>query len=161
MNRPLTAKDRREFRRNARRLRERKAHPGRSSAHTADELADVFERTALREEINEQALRDFERISRDLDRVREENPAAVEKALARLILEAKRSAEEGGPGSPAAERFRLLGLLSELGWRQQNRQRRQRNGAPALAPGEPVSPIPPDDRDLARGRVLIPILAGG
>ncbi|HWS71196.1 MAG TPA: hypothetical protein VN605_03745, partial [Thermoanaerobaculia bacterium] len=159
VNRFLTAKGRRELRRNARRLRERKVHPGRTSAHTAEELADVFERTVRPDEIHEQARRDFDRIVRDIDRVHEENRAEVEKALARLVVEARRSAEKAGPGSPAAERFRLLGLLSSLRWRDHHRERRQRHtGALPLWPGEPVIPIPRDDRDPARGRILFRVV---
>jgi hypothetical protein len=158
VSRVLTGEEKREFRRNARRLRERKAPPGRASAHTVEELADVFERTVRRDEIYEKARRDFNRISREIDRAHEENRAEVEKALKRLIAEARRSAEEAGPDSPAAERYRLLGLLCSLSERYHHRERRRRasEGVP-LFPGQPIIAIPSEDRNPARGRVLFSI----
>src|SRR5229473_5227798 len=69
----LKAKMRREFRRGAKRLRERKSQPRFRNLHTADELADIYERTVQRDEIIEKGVRDFRRITLDLGRVLEEN----------------------------------------------------------------------------------------
>ena len=162
VTRVVSPSARREFRRNARRLRERKVHPGRSSAHTAEDFADLFERTVRRDEIYEQARRDFNRIAAEIDRTHEENRAEVEEALVRWMAEARRAAKEAGPGSAAAERFRLLGLLSSLSSRAFERGRRQRaSGSTPLWRGEPILPIPPTDRDPSRGRILFRIEVAG
>jgi hypothetical protein len=62
----LTAEKRRELRRNARRLRQRKAAPRYQNLYTAEELADLYERTAQRDEILEKCFREFNRISPEL-----------------------------------------------------------------------------------------------
>jgi hypothetical protein len=64
---------RRELRRRAKRLRRGQAEPRYANLHTAEQLADVYERTIERDEILEQKKRDFERIGHDLSRVLEEN----------------------------------------------------------------------------------------
>jgi hypothetical protein len=92
----LTAKRRRALRRDAARLRLGKTEPRYTNLHTAEELAALYERTVQRDEIFEQSVRDFKRIARELDRIREEYPAEIQEAMVALVLEAKRSAEEGG-----------------------------------------------------------------
>ena len=55
-------------------------------------------------------MRDFKRITRDLGRILEENDPEVGKAMETFVLEAERSAEEHGPGSEAAQRYRLFAV---------------------------------------------------
>src|SRR3954469_187308 len=126
----LPAKRRREFRRAAMRLRQRKAQPRYKNLHTAEELADIYERTVQRDAILEQGLSDFKRITQDLGRLVEENDPAVEQAIETVIMNAKRSAEEHGPGSEAARRFRQLQFLAWFGQQSHVYHRRQRVPAP-------------------------------
>jgi hypothetical protein len=181
----LPAKLRRGFRRAAERLRRRKAQPRYRNLHTSEELADVYERTVQRDEILEQALRDFKRITLDLGRVLEENGPEVGKAIGTLLMEVKRSAEEHGPGSEAARRYRHLQFLAWFGRQYHSRKRRQRVPAPWRVPlvpdssvearnqetaaellasppssGEAVIAIPPDGRDSGRGRIFLRIGVG-
>ena len=181
----LPAKLRRRFRRAAERLRLGKAQPRYRNLHTSEELADIYERTVQRDEILEQALRDFKRITRDLGRVLEENDPEVGKAIETFIMEAKRSAEENGPGSEAAQRYRQLQMLAWLAQRSHDHHRRRRLPAPlniSLAPdpsvearnqltaaelldsppssGEAVIAIPPEERDSGRGRIFLRIGIG-
>ena len=179
----LPAKLRRAFRRTAARLRQGKAEPRYRNLHTAEELADIYERTVRRDEILEQALRDFQQITRDLGRVLEENDPEVGKTLDALIMNAKRSAEEHGPGTEAAQRYRQLQLLAWFGRQAHSRKRRRRlppraplapdpslearsqgTAAELLAsppsPGEAVIAIPPDGRDSGRGRIVLRIGTG-
>jgi hypothetical protein len=175
------AKERRELRRLAMRLRQRKAQPRYTNLHTSDELADICERTVQRDEILEEVREDFQRITRDLERVAEGNGAEVGEAVAELVMKAQRSAEELGPGSEAAERFRCLQFLSWLGDQYHRRNRRQKLAAPvgfplaadptidirnrltaaqildSAPPGEAVIAIPPEGKDSGRGRILIRI----
>jgi len=181
----LPARLRREFRRTAARLRQNRAQPRYRNLHTSEELADIYERTVQRDEILEQALRDFKRITRDLGRVLEENDPEVGKTIETLIREAKRSAEEHGPGSEAARRYRQLQLLAWLGQQYHSHKRRQRSPVPRRVPlapdpsverrnqmtaaellasppssGEAVIAIPPDGNDSGRGRIFLRIGTG-
>jgi len=105
----------------------------------------------------------------------------VGEAVAAFVMKAQRSAEELGPGSEAAERYRCLQFLSWLGDQYHRRSRRQKVGAPvgfplaadpmidirnrlnaaeildAAPPGEAVIAIPPEGTDSGRGRILIRI----
>src|SRR5438874_13372121 len=96
VNTLLSAKQRREMRRGIARLRQGKTQPRYKNLHSAEELADIYERTVQRDEILERGRRDIKRITRELDSVLEENAPEVKTTFEKLILEAKRSAEEHG-----------------------------------------------------------------
>ena len=136
-----------------------------------------------RDEILERERRDFQRITLELGRVLEENDPEVGTAIEALVLEAKRSAEEQGPGSEAAQRYRQLQFLAWFGRQAHSHKRRQRpapgpgplahdpsievlnqlTAAEQLAsppPGEAVIAIPPDGQDSGRGRVFFRIGLG-
>ncbi|HXA19534.1 MAG TPA: hypothetical protein VN380_21270 [Thermoanaerobaculia bacterium] len=104
----LTAEKRRQLRRDAKRLRQQKTEPRYKNLHSAEELADLYERTARRDEIREQGQKDLHRITAELRRIRGEKDAEVEKAVKTLLYESARSAIEHGPGSEADRRHRLL-----------------------------------------------------
>lgn len=103
----VSAEMRREYRRHAVRLRKRTVGPRYLNLHSAEKLAGIYERTVARDEILEKVEKDFRRISLELKQLRKENPE-IEKAVVTLVEEAARLAEEHGPGSEAAERYRLL-----------------------------------------------------
>jgi hypothetical protein len=181
----LTAKKRRALRRDAARLRQGKAEPRYKNLHSADQLAALYERTVQRDEIFEQTVRDFNRIARELERIREENPSELQKAMAAFVLEAKQSAEEQGPGSAAARRYGQVQLIASLANRQHSQRRRQRAPAPPgvapapdssaqawwreiaaeiltspPSPDEPVISIPPQGQDSGRERMFLRIGIG-
>src|SRR4051812_5727353 len=103
----LPARHRRELRRRAARLRQQKVEPRYKNLHSAEELAGIYERTAQRDEILERGRRELQRISPELKRIRNEKDPEVENAMVMLVNDAARSAEEHGPGSEAAQRYRL------------------------------------------------------
>ena len=181
VNALLTPKLRREFRRSAARLRQGKAQPKYKNLYTAEELADIYERTVRRDEIVEPAMEDCRRIGRELKRIVEESPEVL-PTLADMIVDAKRLADESGPGSEAAQRYLYMKALAFLSQQSQIRGRRQkaRNRRPiGMAPdpsvelhnamsameildsppaaGETVIAIPPDGMDSGRGRIFIRI----
>jgi hypothetical protein len=181
----LPAKWRRVLRRDAVRLRKGKAEPRYKNLHSAEELADLYERTAQRDEMVEESARDFKRIARELRRIGEEHSSEVEKAMEAFVLEAKQSAEEQGPGSEAARRFRNVLRLLSLGEQRHSPRRRQRAPVPRridLAPDPSVearyeqsaaefltSPPSSDDaviafplhsKDSGRGRIFMRIGTG-
>lgn len=144
----LPAKRRREFRRAARRLRERKAQPRYRNLHTSEELAEIYERTVQRDDILEQGLSDFKRITQDLGRLVEENDPEVKRAIETAIMDAKRSAEECGPGSQAAQRFRQLQFLAWYGQQSHVYHRRQR------VPAQRQIPLARDPSVEARNQLI-------
>jgi hypothetical protein len=180
----LLAEQRRKFRRAAKRLREQKTRPRYENLHTAEELADIYERTAQRDEILEQVGRDLKRITQDLERVVEGNVAEVEKAMETFAKDVVRSAEEHGPGSEAALRYQFLRMLAWLGHRSHEHQRRGRVPAPLNIPledptvearyqvsaaevldtppssGEAVIDFPPEERYSGRGCIFLRIGIG-
>ncbi|MEA2327115.1 MAG: hypothetical protein QOE68_2074 [Thermoanaerobaculia bacterium] len=180
----LPAKQRRQFRRAAMRLRQRKAQPRYKNLHSAEELADVYERTVERDEILDRAFEQFKRITSDLGRLIEDNGPEVDNAVETLVVEARRSAEEHGPGSEAARRYRYLQLLGWFGQQSHVRHRRQRTPPrwrfplakdPSIEarnqviaaeildsppPGETVIPIPEEGKGSGRGRALLRIGLG-
>src|SRR4051794_25359167 len=74
------AKKRRELRRAVKRLRSGQAEARYKNLHNSEELADLYEQAVQRDEILDQAVREFTRISLQLGRVLEENDPEVRKA---------------------------------------------------------------------------------
>jgi hypothetical protein len=122
----LTGELRRKCRRIARRLRQQKAEPRYKNLHTAEELAGIYERAAQRDEIREKGKTDLQRISMELKRIRTEKDPEVEKAMVMFVNDAARLAEQHGPGSEAAERFRLLQFLGSFGKHVHDQRRKSR-----------------------------------
>jgi hypothetical protein len=184
LNTFLTAEMRRKCRRYARLLREEKAEPRYRNLHTAEELAGIYERAAKRDEIRDQGKRVLHRLSLELTRIRKENAAEVEKAMVMLVREAARLAEEQGPGSEAAHRFRLILFLAWVARQSRNHSRKSRapfrlrvsaaqdpsvqaryelTAAEVLAappPHEAVIAIPPEGEGSGRPRVFLRIGVG-
>ena len=181
----LTAEMRRKSRRTARRLREQKAQPRYRNLHSAEELAIAYERAVRRDEIHEKARRDLHRISLELKRIRKEKAPEVEDAMVKLVHEAARAAEEHGPGSEAAQRFRLMQFLGWFGQQVNDHRRKPRvpfawgrplgrdrsmearyefTAAEVLddppSPDEAVIPIPAEGSGSGRDRVFIRIGLG-
>lgn len=181
----LTAEMRRKSRRIARRLREQKVQPRYRNLHSAEELASIYERTVRRDEIHEEARRDLQRISLELKRIRKEKAPEVEKAMVTLATEAARLAEEHGPGSEAAQRFRLMQFFAYFGQQARDHRRKPRvpfswsgpldrdrsmaardelTAAEVLdsppSPDEAVIAIPAEGRGSGRERVFIRIGVG-
>jgi hypothetical protein len=179
----LTGKMRRKYRRAARRLRRQESQPRYRNLHSAEELAGIYERTAERDEMIEQGLRDFQRITLALGRVLEENDPEVGKAIGTFLDEAARLAEEHGPGSEAAQRYWRLQFLGWFGQKAHDHRRRPRLPAPppplsqdpsievrnyltaaeildSPPPGEAVIAIPPEGSGSGRERAYIRIGLG-
>lgn len=185
VNASLPPNLRREYRRKAARLRQGKLQPRYANLHTAEQLADIYERTIRRDEILEGVRRDLRRIALDLRRIIETNGDEVREAIQALIAETKRLMEKDGPGSEAARRYRLMQFLAWSGRQSLTNKRRQKAPPPPLipviadpftqaryelaaaeilpspsSPGEADIAIPPDGRDFGRGRLFIRIGTG-
>jgi hypothetical protein len=180
----LTAEKRRRLLRDAKRLRKRQVEPRYKNLHNAEELAVIYERTVQRDEIREQGQKDLQRISVELKRIRTEKDPEVEKAMVTLVNESARAAEEHGPGSEAAQRYRLLYSMWWFGGqalahrrksavpysgrfpltRDPSIQARLELSAATILdsppPGEVVIAIPPEGSDSGRERVYLRIGLG-
>ncbi|HXA18617.1 MAG TPA: hypothetical protein VN380_16605 [Thermoanaerobaculia bacterium] len=180
----LPGKMRRKYRRAARRLRRQESQPRYTNLHSAEELAEIYERTAQRDEMIEKALRDFQRLTLALGRVLEENDPEVGNAIGTFIDEAERLAEEHGPGSEAARQYWRLQWLGWFGqrWHAHRRRPRVPGPMPPLSmdpsievrnyltaaeildspppPGELVIAIPPEGSGSGRERAYIRIGLG-
>jgi len=147
----LRAAERREFRRGAKRLRAGKAQP-RNPNISAGELAEIYERTVQRDEIVEQTLREFERITFQLGDVLAENDPEERKTLDAAVDEIVRTAKENGPASEAGARYQHLQILASIGRKTHSHKRRQRARAvtpPPIPPPPPVADIPLAGSDLS------------
>jgi hypothetical protein len=179
----LPGKMRRKYRRAARRLRRHESQPRYRNLHSPEELAEIYERTAQRDEMIEQALRDFQRLTLALGRVLEENESEVRRAIGTFIDEAERLAEEHGPGSEAARRYWRLQWLGWFGQQTHAHRRRPRLPGPmpplsmdpsievrnyltaaeildSPPPGEAVIAIPPEGSGSGRERAYVRIGLG-
>jgi len=134
VNASLPRNLRREYRRKAARLRQGRAQPRYANLYTAEQLADIYERTIQRDEILERARRDLRRIALELRRIKETNGDEVGEAIQTLIGETKRSMEQDGPGSEAARRYRIMQFLGWSGRRYLTNRRRQKAPPPPLIP---------------------------
>jgi len=170
----LTPKLRRAFRREAARLRAGKTQPRYRNLHTPEELADILERTALRDETLEQSLADLQRILTELQHLFDQYPADA-TAITEFLAGTRRTAEAEGPGSPAALWHQELVEYYSRRRRRRTRarlvipapapdrveERKRRSAAEILtaapSPEETVIPIPPEDRAAGRERLLIRI----
>lgn len=181
-----TVKRRREYRRYAERLRRGQVVPRYTNLHTAEELADLFEQTARRDEIFEQACGDLRRISRDFKSVVEQEGFTVAvRTFNAMLLEAALAAAFNGPDSEAGQRYRRMWFFIEGGARRESETRRQQPHEPRLPllmkdprtelcyesaaaeilaspppAGKAVIAIPAEDSESGCGRLLMRIGAG-
>ncbi|HEX7153587.1 MAG TPA: hypothetical protein VF618_19015 [Thermoanaerobaculia bacterium] len=185
INTTLPPKLRRELRRGAARLRKGEMQPRYVNLHSAEQLADIYERTARRDEILDGVRNDLRRIARDLKRILDTNGDEVMPAIQAVLDETRRLAEEGGPGSEAAQRYRFMQFLGWSGRQDLMKKRRKKASVPVGIPvigdfatearytasaaevlpsgpseGEAVFTIPPDGSDFGQGRVFIRIGTG-
>jgi hypothetical protein len=124
VNKYTSVPERRELRRKAKRLRKGQLAPIHENIHDGPQLADVYERTAQRDDIFDRERLEFMRANRELEPIIEENDPEVEKALDELVAGMERAAREDGPGSEADYRFQCLQFLGAAGakWHDQYRR---------------------------------------
>jgi hypothetical protein len=180
----LPEHQRRELRRNAKRLRQHKTEPRYPNLYTAEELAELFERTAERDEILETSFHEFNRISPELGDLLAAKDPEVRERVESYLREMEQAAREQGPSSEAAQRLRQFEFLASAGKERRDDQRRQRDQAPAclvigpdpiaqfwieataaeclheLPEGAEVVSFPPEGEDSGRGRLHFRIGVG-
>src|ERR1043166_997964 len=111
VNKYTSVPERRELRRQAKRLRKGQLAPIHENIHDGPQLADVYERTAQRDDIFDRERLEFMRANRELEPIIEENDPEVQKALDELVAGMERAAREDGPGSEADYRIQYIQYL--------------------------------------------------
>ena len=178
----MPAKKRRALRRGAERLRRGEVQPLYKNLYTAEQLAGIFEDTARRDEIRQQVWEDFLRLGREIGRLLHEDPVGTRQSWDTVFMETFRLAQEQGPGSEAAARYRQLQRLMGMAevWRSDKRRqksidRKREDVAPdgrkriplipaeildSAPPGEAILMFPAPGEDSGRERMVIRIGVG-
>jgi hypothetical protein len=178
----VPGKTRRSLRRFAERLRRGEAQPRYRNLYTAEQLAGICERAAQRDEIRQQVSDELLRIGREMYRLIHEDPEGVRQTFVTFFREARRRADEDGPGSEAAQRYRQLQRISEAAKMERFDRRRQKlpdrprvaeapdaAGRLPMIPAEPLDSAPPGEavlffpavgEDSGRARMLLRIGVG-
>src|SRR5947209_2144712 len=155
VNRFTSVVERRELRRKAKRLRKGQLEPIYPNVNPAPQLADIYEQTALRDEILEAERINFLHAQKELGEILDENDPDVRKALDDQVDQVTREALEGGPGSEAAHRFRCLQILAAGGAKWHDEKRRQNEPAPMhIAPRLTSDPLIQARMEAAAAEIL-------
>ncbi|HEX3535014.1 MAG TPA: hypothetical protein VHT23_12435, partial [Gemmatimonadaceae bacterium] len=182
--------ERDELRRLAKRLRKGQIHPHYGNILSGAELADIYERTILRDEIIEAAHKDLRRAIATLEKLIQEEGQAVNQTFYAMVRDAEEAALVLGPGSEGARRLRQMSFIIEIAKKGEAQYRRKSSSdvvhvGPSLtkdpigdaimatifsmtaaeildAPpdGEPVLAFPAEGTDPARARVLMRVGLG-
>ncbi|HEX3108166.1 MAG TPA: hypothetical protein VHU41_03660 [Thermoanaerobaculia bacterium] len=161
INRYTSVVERREMRRQAKRLRKGQLEPMYPNVNPAPQLADIYERTALRDDIFDAQRINFLTAQKELGKILDENDPEVRKALDDQIDQMKREAQEGGPGSEAAQRLRCLQLLAEGGAQWHDEKRRQKDPPKMhIAPRLTSDPLAQARMEAAAAEILTAVPEG-
>lgn len=131
----LPAEMRRKFRRFAARLRAGKVEPRYPNLFTAEELADICEQAAYRDEFLENAVKELHQLEAELRALLDENEAERAKETMAELLPVKDAAQWLGPDSQAEQRYREIQRIRRQGQRLRNRPRKAGPPEPMELPG--------------------------
>jgi hypothetical protein len=182
--------ERDELRRLAKRLRKGQIHPPYGNILSGPELADIYELTILRDEIIEAAHKDLRRAIAQLEKLIQEEGAAVNQTFYAMLRDAEEEAIVLGPGSEGARRVPHMNFIIEIARKGESLYRRKSSSdsvhvGPRLTKnpvaamilaeifaltaaeiidsppdGETLLMFPAEGGDPARGRVLMRIGLG-
>lgn len=178
--------ERRELRRRAVQLRRGQLSSRYGNVQSDSELADILDRTILRDQTVDEASADFRKAEREVDALARTEGEAVGLTFKMMYEESAERAMLHGPASEDAQRLRAMQLIVELGLEFEVKKRRQHGthrvyltrrfmADPAFRqrylltaaeilnappPGETVLAFPAEDGDPARGRVIMRIGLG-
>jgi hypothetical protein len=124
------AKERRELRRNVLQLRRGQTVPQFAGVKRPEEFADVLLVTIERDQIVEDASRDFKSVERELDQIASQDGEACGETFKMMYDEAMEGALLNGPASEDAQRVRLMHLIASLGQRMGTQMRRRNESHP-------------------------------
>ncbi len=171
-----TGKDRRLYRRTADRLVAGKQEPIFKTLYSAEQLATHLRAIVRHDDARDETLERSSRIHPEIGALMREDAEAVREAFDFVFAETYRLAEEQGPDSEAAARWRTLQQINRAAGVVMDDKRRGRAPARtdpmrriALVPaeileeapeGEEIIPIPAEDDDPESERMLVRIGLG-
>jgi hypothetical protein len=161
-----TGAQQRVYRRHAERLRAGEADTVFKNIWTREQFATVLENAVRRDKIRRQTRENFFRLGRKIFACMEEDPAEARRAFEWVFAETFRLAQEHGPDSEAAARWRQLQFIVRFAKMTKEDHRGKRSSAapagpePALDPSMRVPLIPAEVLDGApEGEEIVPIPA--
>jgi hypothetical protein len=177
LDQPTTGKDRRLYRRAADRLRRGEQKPVFKTLYTGDQLGALLEAIVRHDDLRDQTLEASSRIGPQIGALMREDAAAVREAFDAVFLDTHRLAEEQGPDSEAAARWRTLQGFNRAAGVVMEDRRRQITPPPRRDPlrriplvpaevledapeGVEIIAIPAEDDDTERERMLVRIGLG-
>jgi hypothetical protein len=160
--RRTTKKDRRLYRRMADRLRRGEQKPVFEALYTPEQLATLIEDTVRHDDKRDETLETFLRIGPKIGALMREDSEAVREAFDAVFLDALRLAEEQGPDSEAAARWRTLQSIARASSEVSEDRRRQKKASPPADPLRRIPLVPAEVlEDVPEGAEIIPIPAEG
>ena len=108
LDRRTTGKDRRLYRRAADRLRSGEQEPVFKTLYTGKQLATFLDAVVRRDDLRDKTLEANSRIGPQIGALMREDAVTVREAFDAVFLDTYRAAEEQGPDSEAAARWRTL-----------------------------------------------------
>ena len=175
--RRTTGKDRRLYLRAADRLRRGEQEPVFKTLYTPEQLATFLEAIVRHDDMRDATLEASSRINPEIGALMGEDAEAVREAFEAVFLDTQRQAEEQGPDSEAAARWRTLQSIARAMNQVMEDKRRQKKAPPRPDPwrriplvpaevlddapeGAEIIPIPPEGDDTERERMLVRIGLG-
>jgi hypothetical protein len=131
----LDAEMRRKYRRFAARLRAGKVEPRYGNLFTKEQLADLCEQAAARDEFLEKAIEELHRLADDLRALLDEHEVELAKVTTAELLKVKDAARWYGPDSQAAHRYRDAQKIRRQGQRRRNRPQKTEPSQLITLPG--------------------------
>lgn len=162
VNHYTSVPERSELRRKAKRLRKGQLQPTHLNIHTGEQLADIYDRTVLRDDIFDRERVNFMHANRELEPIFEEGDPEVQKAIDALVDEMQRAAREDGPGSEADYRLQCLQFLGAAGAKWHDQKRREHNTSPTMhiAPQLTSDPLAQRRMEVAAAEILTAVPDG-
>lgn len=156
VNHHTSVPERSELRRKAKRLRKGQLQPAHQNLHTNEQLADIYDRTVLRDDIFDRERLNFMHANRDLEPIINEGDPEVQKAIDALVDQMQRAAREDGPGSEADSRLQCLQFLGAAGQKWHDEKRRDPNTSPTMhiAPQLTSDPLAQARMEVAAAEIL-------
>src|SRR5436305_1315644 len=155
-----TGKDRRLYRRTADRLRRGEQKPVFDLLYTGDQLATLLEEIVRHDDLRDKTEEASLRIGRQIGALMREDAVAVREAFDAVFLDTYRLAEEQGPDSEAAARWRTLQGFNRAAGVVMEDRRRGIKTPPRRDPLRRIPLVPAEILDDApEGAEIIPIPA--
>lgn len=132
----------RDYRRHAERLRSGEAEAIFKNLYTDEQLADILDNAVKRDLIRLETRKSFFRLGREIGRLIHEDAAESRRAFEWVFEDTCRQAEEQGPDSEAAARYRQLEFIDRFARICKTESRRPKKKPGAQPAADPLRRVP-------------------